>query len=136
MEKKLTVEDIVKDIERSTGMPSYWKRIVLDLIQRQKVEIEQLSKDYESVVDMNTLYQADHKLMSDKLIELEVETNNQQAEIKRLTEEKDEAVKETAKEILKTIKLNGTLGYGGYVIHDSTIEKIAKEYGVEVEYVR
>ncbi len=65
------------------------KRIVQEHSE-QKEEIEQLSKDYESVVEMNTLFQADHKLMSDKLIALEVETNNQQAEIERLTEESNE----------------------------------------------
>lgn len=33
-ERKLNDEEIIKDIERSTGMPSYWKKIVLDLIHR------------------------------------------------------------------------------------------------------
>lgn len=42
-------------------------------------------------------------------------------------------VKNTAKEIIKWIKLNGLLEYGGYVIHDSTLEQIGKKYGVEVE---
>jgi chromosome segregation ATPase len=39
-EKKveLTDEEIVKDIERSTGMPNYWKVIVLDLIHRLQDE--------------------------------------------------------------------------------------------------
>ena len=46
-EKKLTDEEIVKDIERSTGMPSYWKKVVLDLIHRQKAEIERLTKLYD-----------------------------------------------------------------------------------------
>jgi hypothetical protein len=40
---------------------------------------------------------------------------------------------DTAKEIIKWIKLNGILEYGGYVIHDSTIEQMCKKYGVEVE---
>lgn len=44
-----------------------------------------------------------------------------------------QAVKDTAKEIIKWIKRNGILEYGGYVIHDSTIEQICKKYGVEVE---
>ena len=39
-EKRLTNEEIVKDIERSTGMPSYWKKIVLDLIRRLQDENE------------------------------------------------------------------------------------------------
>lgn len=41
--------------------------------------------------------------------------------------------KDTAKEIIQWIKLNGTLQYGGYVIHDSTIEQMCKTYGIEVE---
>lgn len=48
---EMTNEEIIKDIERSTGMPSYWKTIVLDLIHRlqdenaeQKAEIERLTK--------------------------------------------------------------------------------------------
>lgn len=39
---------------------------------------------------------------------------------------------DTAKEIIKLIKRNGTLGFGGYVIHDSTIEQICKKYGVDL----
>lgn len=39
---------------------------------------------------------------------------------------------DTAREIIKWIKLNGTLGYGGYVIHDSTIEQMCKKYGVDL----
>lgn len=44
-EKKveLTDEEIVKDIERSTGMPSYWKTIVLDLIHRLQDENKRLN---------------------------------------------------------------------------------------------
>ena len=56
--KKLTNEEIVKDIERSTGMPSYWKIIVLDLIHRlqdenaeQKAEIERLTKRKDKLQD-------------------------------------------------------------------------------------
>lgn len=44
-----------------------------------------------------------------------------------------QAVKDTAKEIIKWIKLNGLLEYGGYVIHDSTIEQMCKKFGVGVE---
>ena len=43
-EKKLTDDEIVKDIERSTGMPSYWKKIVLDLIHRLQGENKRLEK--------------------------------------------------------------------------------------------
>ena len=39
---------------------------------------------------------------------------------------------DTAREIIEWIKRNGTFGYGGYVIHDSTIEQIGKKYGVDL----
>jgi hypothetical protein len=39
---------------------------------------------------------------------------------------------DTAREIIEWIKRNGTLGYGGYVIHDSTIEQICKKYSVDL----
>lgn len=45
----------------------------------------------------------------------------------------EQAEKDAAKEIIKWIKRNGILEYGGYVIHDSTIEQMCKKYGVEVE---
>ena len=45
-EKKLTDEEIVNDIERSTGMPSYWKKIVLDLIYRLQDEKQKVVQDY------------------------------------------------------------------------------------------
>lgn len=79
MEKKLTDEEIVKALKFAIaqGEPDgigFWNSDmkwcefsmsdVLNLVNRQKEEIEQLSKDYESVVEMNTLFQADHKLMN------------------------------------------------------------------------
>jgi hypothetical protein len=39
---------------------------------------------------------------------------------------------DTARQIIEWIKRNGTLGYGGYVVHDSTIEQICKKYGVDL----
>ena len=44
MDKQKQIEEIVKDIERSTGMPSYWKGIVLDLIHRLQDEKTELQK--------------------------------------------------------------------------------------------
>lgn len=38
---------------------------------------------------------------------------------------------DTARDIIKLIKRNGTLGFGGYIIHDSTVEQICKKYGIE-----
>ena len=44
---ELSDEEIIKDIERSTGMPSYWKKIVLDLIHRLNGENERLTSLYD-----------------------------------------------------------------------------------------
>jgi hypothetical protein len=54
-EKKLTDEEIVKDIERSTGMPSYWKAIVLDLIHRLQAE----NAEYKQKLDDGELVSKD-----------------------------------------------------------------------------
>lgn len=53
-------------------------------------------------------------------------------EVDLLKKELAKKESDTAREIIKWIKLNGTLGYGGYVIHDSTIEQICKKYGVDL----
>ena len=45
----------------------------------------------------------------------------------------EDGCKDAAKEVIQWIKRNGTLQYGGYVIHDSTIEQMCKKFGVEVE---
>lgn len=66
-EKKLTDEEIIKDIERSTGMPSYWKKIVLDLIHRLQAENEELK--------------------SPKFASWKIKFFNAQEEIKRLKDE-------------------------------------------------
>lgn len=79
-EKKLTAEEIVKDIERSTGMPSYWKKIVLDLIHRLQDENETQRKIIE--------YQ-------DGLPDL---IEQKKAEIERLTEELATAKQELVNE--------------------------------------
>lgn len=71
-EKKLTDEEIVKDIERSTGMPSYWKSIVLDLIHRLQDENELLKQEKQLAYDTVKGY---------SLTDIE-----QKAEIERLTE--------------------------------------------------
>ena len=72
-EKKLTDEEIVNDIERSTGMPSYWKKIVLDLIYRLQDEKQKVVQDY--------YCEAQHCDVQKDIIE------KQKAEIERLTEE-------------------------------------------------
>ena len=160
-EKKLTDKEIVKDIERSTGMPSYWKGIVLDLIHRLQddnkrltiaekqylSEIERLNKscglfDIKLQGQIKETYDYVHKAYKLKKhntelqkqvdgLKLDVENWKKSAYGYKYAEE--QAVKDTAKEIIKWIKRNGILEYGGYVIHDSTLEQIGKKYGVEVE---
>ena len=68
-----------------------------------------------------------------KIADLLEERENMQAEIIATEEARLQAVKDTAKEIIKWIKLNGLLAYGGYVIYDSTIEQMCKKFCVEVE---
>ena len=114
MEKKLTDEEIAKEIVKALedtkksledlneenddyDKLSLVKKInnsSLWLIQRQKDIIqkqcelyEKLEQDYGEQVEMNSLQAVDLARMSDKLIELEVETNEQKAEIEQLTEE-------------------------------------------------
>lgn len=53
-------------------------------------------------------------------------------EVDLLKKELAKKESDTAREIIEWIKRNGTLGYGGYVIHDSTIEQICKKYGVDL----
>lgn len=107
-------------------------------------EIERLTKRCE-------LADKDNDNLAKTIFELEKQVDEQKAEIERLnncvmSEEQvykccadiiqdtmSKAEKKAAKEIIQWIKLNGTLGYGGYVIHDSTIEQICKKCGVEVE---
>lgn len=70
-EKKLTDEEIVKDIERSTGMPSYWKKIVLDLIHRQKSEIERLTEELKNLDWYKMWHKKFKKEIDDLTLELE-----------------------------------------------------------------
>ena len=90
-EKKLTNEEIVKDIERSTGMPSYWKKIVLDLIRRLQYGYSSASKASE---EWKAKYEAERK-----------ENARQKAEIERLTEEIKSIKEMTAEQVVESEKL-------------------------------
>lgn len=79
-EKKLTYEQIIKDIERSTGMPSYWKKTVLDLISRQKAEIERLTDTLNQYIN-GELINAE---TMEKIISLEKQVDELTKENKRL----------------------------------------------------
>lgn len=82
-EKKLTDEEIVKDIERSTGMPSYWKKIVLDLIHRQKAEIERLAEEMQA-------YIKDYEFVKNEYVNALTtlrETNQKNAELQKQVDE-------------------------------------------------
>lgn len=99
-EKKLTDEEIVKDIERSTGMPSYWKKIVLDLIYRLQDEKQKVVQDYyceaqhcDVQKDIIEKQKAEIEKLKSELRkeceEHEAFTKKAKAEIERLTEERD-----------------------------------------------
>lgn len=135
-EKKLTDEEIVKDIERSTGMPSYWKKIVLDLIHRLQDENKELkyarevaSKESKQFVEYATKINAEQKAEIERLKTfIDFQTANVMCE-----KCKERTVKDTAKEILKWL-----LGKA-YVnkcidLHINEVKaKFREEYGVEVE---
>ena len=134
-EKKLTDEEIVKDIEHSTGMPSYWKKIALDLIHRLQSENERLKKQIDELpkprkkILANRVYSDGtlKKWRKEDLIEqirilehnwacAEESLNNsaknsekifaeQKAEIERLTEERDGARVATDKYLQKSLEL-------------------------------
>ena len=139
-EKKLTDEEILKDIERSTGMPSYWKKIVLDLIHRLQSENERLTEamsDFrQEVITLNIeklelQKQVDELKKESARLDKNVKWFQEKIENGELVSEK--AVKDTAKEIFALLKSSE------YVDNENTlsvwaIEKIIKErYGVEDE---
>ena len=136
-EKKLTDEEIARailqQIEYNAGIPyiDEWLKVktvqfadILNFIYRLQQRVSILEAD-------NDDYKM--KLAENELVS--IDWHNEQ--VGHLEEENAElqkqAVKYTAKEIIQWIKRNGTLQYGGYVIHDSTIEQMCKKYGVEVE---
>ena len=142
-EKKIPDEELVKDIERSTGMPSYWKKIVLDLINRQKEEIERLKRR-----NGNKIITIDNLEVT--IMDLEKQNAELQKQVDELTDKLgkvlmavkadelliakgvEQAVKDTAKEILTKMDcLNGVQDLG-LAILDFT-HWIEERYGVEVE---
>lgn len=146
-EKKFTDKEIIKAYEHcyvndgtckscclsDEDKPCVSHEDVLDLINRQKAEIERLTEENGYIKAHADQFLADYQKAQKQMDELKEERENMQAVIFALEAEKRQAVKDTAKEIIKWIKLNGLLAYGGYVIHDSTIEQMCKKYGVEVE---
>lgn len=144
--KELTDEELVKDIERSTGMPSYWKKIVLDLIHRQKAEIERLTEErqkwFDASVDtqgqLNTvrLENAELQKQVDELTDENSRLNNcvmSEEQVRKccadiIQETRQQAEKDTAKEIANWLTTT--------VNEDKNVlSRIIKEcYGVEVEW--
>ena len=139
-EEKEVIDEFVKTLKffrDYNPADKNFYQVGIDLIHRLQDENERLTKEKSF---------ATHKMMESKAKAVEL-----QKQVDELTDKLgkvlstvgideykqskaiEQAVKDTAKEILKTIKLNGTFGYGGYVIYDSTIERIAERYGVEVE---
>lgn len=136
-EKKLTDEEIVKDIERSTGMPSYWKKIVLDLIHRLQDENERLTEELkEEKVWYSELYQSKAELQEqvDELLNRRIEPKIFQchADTLETCPKVEQAVKDTAKEILTKIDCLYNAQDLGLAILDFS-HWIEERYGVEVE---
>ena len=129
MEKKLTDEEIVKAHEWLVQGDAYfvWSNGIeniqvsaketLDLIQRQKAEIERLTEELEKAY--------------------EIERANIQAEIAEAGTSchwcKQQAVKDTAKEIEQELEYKGEFEYGRFSIRGSEFMEIFKKRGVEVE---
>ena len=88
-EKKMTNEEIVKDIERSTGMPSYWKTIVLDLINRQQSEIERLREELATAKQELVNEQRYYENAYSKTCQLETQNAELQKQVDELAEERD-----------------------------------------------
>ena len=156
-EKKLTDDEIVKDIERSTGMPSYWKKIVLDLIHRLQDENERLTEENEilkgnppmcvgrrngktimaKLLDYDRLKkQHDELCKANPNIVILIEASERK--YKELYDEakgilQHQAVKDTAKEIATEL-LETKIKIGNeYYVFANNIKVIAKRKGVEVE---
>ena len=154
--ERLTEErqSLVTKLNQTDEAVDYW----CDKFKAEKAEVKQLREEKEYLNGCAKQFLADYQKCEIERSELQKQVDELKAENNRYAElfgmvgkdfytvevgewEKvksgvkdmiQQAVKDTAREILKTIKLNGTLGYGGYVIHDSTIEQIEKRYGLEV----
>lgn len=119
--------ELLKEIEQLKATVQIHLHDIDDLHAEREKRVEEVYTDF----------MTDYKIMREELNESQEREqallrgmNNAQAKLETVAKE---IAKETAKEIIKWIKLNGTFGYGGYVIHDSTIEQMCKKYGVEVE---
>ena len=127
-EKKLTDEEIVKDIERSTGMPSYWKKIVLDLIHRLQAENELLK-------ERNYWLESEHEYQCEKSYFEGVEKGQKDTEkeiLQGFNKWLNQAISESYDKSVK-----GSVRYGGMntAFHEvkELVKKVAEEKGVEVE---
>lgn len=148
-EKKIPDEEIVKDIERSTGMPSYWKKIVLDLIRRLQYGYSSASKaseewkaKYEEELKENVELKKQVNECNRDCEKYAIENGELQQQVDELKAKRviecygmlkdcdivNQAVKDKAKEIcLKIIKDQPQ------PIKEKWVEWFKKEYGVEVK---
>ena len=144
---------MLNKVHRLQDENKQWKKKVVQCLRDMKLEVGIRDKEIERLTERLDYFQKSSDYHEGNQKELETknaELQKQVDELKKqflstcenchlkkdielLSYQKQQAVKDTAKEIIKWIKLNGTLGYGGYVIHDSAIEQICRKYGVGVE---
>lgn len=135
-ERKLTDEEwfekvFVKTVELMETFCKNRKELSKDIDIVGLTDNEEESvKGERKVVNYVRSLQAENKRLSDKAIALEVETNNQQAEIERLKNAKADGVRELLQELIEMeIKLD-PLRSG---IRYKALIGYAEENGVEVE---
>ena len=135
-ERKLTDEEwfekvFVKTVELMETFCKNRKELSKDIDIVGLTDNEEESvKCNRKVVNYVRSLQVENKRLSDKLIALEVETNNQQAEIERLKNAKADGVRELLQELIEMeIKLD-PLRSG---IRYKALIGYAEENGVEVE---
>jgi hypothetical protein len=105
-EKNSTDEEIVKDIERSTGMPSYWKKTVLDLINRQKAEIERLKDENCHDYHCMCLAQQEKAELQKQVDELTRYKDAWKRQYIRKLKECNQAVKDTAERFASLVEFH------------------------------
>ena len=132
-EKRLTIEKIKsKPIARLKKDEILWA-YQMDC-EMYKTRVGELQKQVDELKE-RYLEESKERFEIEQLYKKNIHSHSIGISVQRTCWEKklQQAVKDKAKEIIELIKRNGTLGYGGYVIHDSTIEQICKNAGVEVE---
>lgn len=121
-DKKITDEEIIKRLERCVkrGNRNYNTDIVLDLINRQKAEIEELNIQLRELWNMASLYKAEGEMWegyNENLLTANTALSNE------ILSAKAKAYKEFAEKLKKE-----TLSDRGYdILQQGTIDNLLKE---------